>query len=241
MKKLYILSENCNTWNSKNFENTSDFELECSSCSAFDNFSFEHKYFIWRWEIDIPYDWKYGEWNKVRLLPVAVPILLLKCNSCGEIYRVYPSFVIDGTTLTLSALIFIAFTYESTSLTWRNLPELFCEEHNIIAHSTLYKAVHGFGKGLNEYENIINEGKTELIMKYLSIPEDKSKNPVWPPKKSRYENTLEREAALRIMLSSLTCLRFEADSFPRLFFTYVRKFRTILSTLSPPVKKLYKK
>jgi hypothetical protein len=241
MNNLNVFSENCNTWNNKNFEDTSDLGLECTSCSSYGKFSFVHKYFIWRWEIYIPYDWKLGEWSRVRLRPTLVPVLILKCISCGEIFRVYPSFIIKGTTLTLSALIFIAFVYESTKLTWRDIPELFCDEHNKIAHSTLYKAVHGFGKSLQDYEDIINKGKTELINKYPSTSEENVKKSVWPPQKSRKENTLQREVALRIFLSPFSILISEKGSFPLLFYTYVRKFRTILSSLSPPVKKLYRK
>jgi len=242
MKNLYVLSENCNTWNNKNFENTSDLELECSSCSSYGELSFVYKYFIWRWEIDIPYDWKYDQWSRVRLYSALVPVLIVKCNSCGEIFRVYPSFVIEGTTLTLSALIFIAFAYESSpQLTWRLIPEHFCDEYNKIAHSTLYKAVHGFGKSFNDRESIIKEGKAELINKYSLIAKDKATIPAWPPKKSLKENTQERETALRIVLLPLAYLRLEGDSFPREFFTYIRKFRSIFSTLSPPVKKIYTK
>ena len=134
------------------------------------------KYSIGRWEIDIPYDWEFGQWERIRLYPAQADILIVKCESCGEIYRVYPSFVIKGTTLTLSAPIFIAFVYEYSTLVWRDIPEKYCDEHDKIAHSTLYKAVHELGKSLAD-NGIIKDGVRELTEKYslstisaLSLP-----------------------------------------------------------------------
>ena len=75
MKSVTVVSENCNTWNKKDFANITDYELECSSCSAYDNFSYVQKYFIWRWEINIPYEWKYGKWDDIRLYPTTEPII----------------------------------------------------------------------------------------------------------------------------------------------------------------------
>jgi hypothetical protein len=134
--------------NRGNSVNISELGLECSSCSSCRKFSFLFKYPIWRWEIDIPRDWEFGQWNRIRLYPVQVDILVIKCEDCGETYRAYPSFVIKGTTLTFSALIFIAFVYEYSGLVWRYIPEQFCCNHDMIAHSTIYKAVHGLGKSI---------------------------------------------------------------------------------------------
>ena len=93
-----------------------------------------------RWEVDIPYDWEYGQWDRIHLYPIQVKVLVVKCVVCGEEYRIYPSFVLPGTTLTLSALIFVAFVYRFSELTWRDIPEKFCTEEDRISHSTLYKA-----------------------------------------------------------------------------------------------------
>lgn len=238
MISVTVVSENCNTWNRRNFENTSDYELECSSCSAYGNFSYVRKYFIWRWEIDIPYDWKYGEWNEIRLYPVQIPIVIIKCNLCGEMHRIYPSFVLKGTTLTLSALIFVTFAYESSELTWRDIPDKFCTKENKIAHSTLFKAVHGFGKSLEGCGKKIRETVEELISQYLSPGLTGESDPAWPPEKSRLEHTLKHEHALREILVPLAYLKSRYDTLSRLFFTYLRPLRIILSALSPPISKL---
>lgn len=76
MTSVTVISENCNSWNRKDFTNTTDYDLECSSCSAYDKFSYVQKYFIWRWEIDIPYNWQYGEWEKIKLYPTQEKYIL---------------------------------------------------------------------------------------------------------------------------------------------------------------------
>lgn len=222
-----------------NSVNISELGLECSACSSCSNFSFVDKHPIWRWEIDIPYDWEYGQWERIRLYPVQVDILIVKCEICGEVYRVYPSFIIKGTTLTLSALVFVAFTYESSGFVWRAIPEKFCDEHNMIAHSTLYKAVHGLGKSIVDSDNRIKDGIKELKEKYSHKTNEKSEVFAWHPEKSLHEHTLQREAALRSLLSPLVCLKFTYCDFPRLFYTYIRPLRLILSNIDPPIQRLY--
>ncbi len=234
MTSLTILSENCNTWNRKDFANTSDYELECSSCSAYGRFSYVRKYFIWRWEIDIPYNWQYGEWEEIKLYPTQVPIILIKCDLCGEMHRVYPSFLLKGTTLTQSTLIFIAFIYESSNLTWREIPDKFCDAANKIAHSTLFKAVHGLGKSL--CDNIkIRGAVAEFVSRYLPP----TLGEAWPADKSRYGHTLKHEHSLRKILLPLLHLKFSYETFTSFFFKYLRPLRTILSNLSPPISQLY--
>jgi hypothetical protein len=242
MKKLYFISENCNSWNSRNFEDIFNIESECHSCSSTGSFSFVDKYKVWRWEIDIPFDWEYGQWERIRLYPVEVEIYIVQCKICGEKYRVYPSFIIKGTTLTLSALIFIAFIYEYAELVWRDIPENFCYKHNRIAHSTLYKAVHGLGKSIADSDNKIRDGIRDFVNRYLSLTEKEFSVSIWPPEKSLYEHTLRREAALRELLLPLaTSLKFTDCMFSRLFYTYIKPVRAILSGVDPPVDRLYEK
>lgn len=238
MISLTIKSENCNSWKRKDFDKTTDYELECSSCSAYGRFSYVRKYFIWRWEVDIPHDWKFGEWERIRLYPVQVPIVIIKCDLCGEVFRIYPSFVLRGTTLTFSALIFVAFARESSNLKWRSIPDKFCNEENKIAHSTLFKAVHGLGKSLTECNKKIREAVEELINQYRSPVLDEESNSTWPPQKARYEHTLKQEASLREMLFPLAYLKYRYDTLAKLFFTYLRSLKIVLSGLSPPVSRL---
>jgi hypothetical protein len=110
----------------------------------------------------------------------------------------------------------------------RAIPDKFCDDANKIAHSTLFKAVHGLGKSLSA-NNKIREAVTELFSSYLPGAE------VWPAEKSRYEHTLEQEQSLREIL--LPLLSYEI--FTGFFFQYLRPLRMIFSSLSPPVSRLY--
>ena len=230
MKRITILSDNCNTWNRKDFTNIADYDLECGSCSAYGRFSYVHRYFIWRWEIDIPYNWQYGDWEEIKLYPTQVQIVLISCDVCGEMHRLYPSFMLKGTTLTLSALVFIAYIYESSDLTWREIPEKFCKAADRIAHSTLFKAVHGLGQSLVENERI-RGAVAELANRYPALQS-------WPPVKSRHAHTLNREHSLRDLLWPLIPYK-STESFTAFFFQYLRPLRMLLSGLSPPISRLY--
>jgi hypothetical protein len=75
---------------------------------------------VWRWDLELPPDWKFPQWESVRLFPIQVNQPVLSCNQCGKLIKVIPSFIQQGTTLTLSALIFVVFAYEFSNLTWRN-------------------------------------------------------------------------------------------------------------------------
>ncbi len=237
MISITIVAENCNSWNRRDFTNISEYDHECSSCSAYDNFSYVNKYSIWRWEIHIPYDWQYGEWDDIKLSPTLVQVVLIKCNLCGEMHRVYPSFILKGTTLTLSALIFITFIYESSDFTWRDIPDKLCDAKDKIAHSTLFKAVQGLGKSLEANDNI-KESVAELSSRYSSSALVEESNPAWPAEKSRYEHTLTREHTLRATLLPLLHFKPRYDTLTSFFFKYLRPLRTILSALSPPISSL---
>lgn len=196
-----------------------------------------------RWEIYIPDDWKFGQWEAVRLYSTPVDILVVKCETCGEIFRVYPSFIINGTTLTLTALIFIAFTYEYSNLTWRDLPIKFCDKYDKIAHSTLFKAVQGIGKSIIDNENKIKKGIAELAEKFLLSTKDEPETRLIHPLKSRYEHTILREKGLRKLLEPLLPLKDSKyeSRLTLLFYKYMRIARTVFSNIDPPVTIIYKK
>ncbi|MHB8127048.1 MAG: hypothetical protein ACYDEJ_15695, partial [Desulfitobacteriaceae bacterium] len=114
--------------------------------------------------------------------------------------KVIPSFIQQGTTLTLPALIFVAFAYEFSDLAWRDLPRKFCDEDNQIAHSTLYKAIHGLGKLIysdSEFRQLcLKHRPTINIVPNWPIPN-------WPPPKSIYIHTVIREKGVRFLICSL--------------------------------------
>jgi hypothetical protein len=154
--------------------------------------------------------------------------------TCRAHIKVLPSFLIKGTTLTLPALVFIMFAYESSDLTWRDLPEKFCAPENRIAHSTLYRAVHSVGEALKA------DGCLEALgQRYLPFLPQKeaitAKEGVWPPPKSLFSHTQAREQRARHLLCPL--LPFKYADFVSAFYRYVDGLSCIFSRWKLP--KLY--
>lgn len=230
----------CKTWNEWNFRKLSEIGLICCYCSCFNSFSLSNEYYVWRWDINIPNDWRYGQWDRIRLYPIKVKVFVVKCNECHEEYLVYPSFVLPGTTLTLPALIFISFAYEASDLSWRDIPEKFCPTpENRIAHSTLYKAVHGLGKSMHEQETQIREEIQKLNTAYPP-PQDGSQQEQLR-KKALYEHTQDREKSLHDLIRPLSHHCQAEQDFFRIFnIVNLPKIETVLSGLSPPIIRLYR-
>jgi hypothetical protein len=90
----------------------------------------------------------------------------------------------------------------------------------MIAHSTIYKAVHGLGKSFSD--NKIRDAVQNLY--------------------DRYEHTRKYEVAIRFLLSSFL-ITFDSSrlDFLRLFYVYIRSYRLVLSNTDPPVCNIYKK
>ena len=168
---------------------------------------------VWCWDLEMPADWQFPQWESVQLFPVQVNQPVLRCSQCGEHIKVIPSFIQQGTTLTLPALIFVSFAYEFSDLTWRDLPEKFCDEDNRIAHSTLYKAVHGLGRLINsdaEFRQLCEQHLPSVkTVPNWSIPN-------WPPPKSIYTHTVMREKGVRFLIRFLwPYQRYLSEVFPR--------------------------
>jgi hypothetical protein len=154
----------------------------------------------------------------------------------------------EGSTLTLQALIFIAYVYATSTLTWRDMPEKFCPATDHIAHSTLYKAVHGLGKSLVTQADIVQEGLRKLHAAYAHAPGDlpggfsdvttQTISGI-PLVKARLPHTRARERALHALLLPLSWLRVSEPLFLRAFFVFIKPVRLIQSALSPPIRKLY--
>ena len=196
------------------------------------------------WDIAIPQDWEYGQWNRVRLFPAQVHTYRMTCNSCGTASRAYPSFLMEGSTLTLQALIFIAYVYATSTLTWRDMPEKFCPATDHIAHSTLYKAVHGLGKSLVTQADIVQEGLRKLRAAYAHASGDLSDIVIQaisgtPLVKARLPHTRARERALHALILPLSWLRVLEPVFLRAFFVFIKPVHLIQSALTPPIHKLY--
>ena len=204
------------------------------------------------WDIVIPQDWEYGQWNRIHLFPVQVYTYRMKCDSCATASRAYPSFVMEGSTLTLQALVFITYVYSTGMLTWRDMVEKFCPETDRIAHSTLYKAVHGLGKSLLIQADKVQEGLRKLHATYAHASGDLSGGLSGdlsdvaiqaisgiPLVKARLPHTRARERALHALILPLSWLRVSEPVFLRAFFVFIKPVRLIQSALSPPIHKLY--
>ncbi len=231
--------------------------MQCDSCSAVGSFSLsETPISITCWDIAIPQDWEYGQWNRICLYPVQVHTYQMKCAACGMDSRAYPSFIMKGSTLTLPALVFIAYVYATSTLTWRDMPERFCPETDRIAHSTLYKAVHGLGKSLLIQANKVHEGLRKLHAAYAHASGDLSGGVFSdlssglpnvtmrtisgiPLVKARLPHTRAQERALHTLVLPLSWVRVSEPFFLRAFFVFIKPVRLIQSALSPPICKLY--
>lgn len=240
----------CKTWIEEKAHNIDQEIEECPYCSAIHRLEFKFMAPVWRWHVELPAGWQFPQWESVKLISVQVPQPVLCCKQCGQFIKVIPSFMQRGTTLTLPALIFVALAYEFSVLTWRKLVQTFCDEENGIAHSTLYKAVHGLGrlihsdlefrKRCQQHFPAIEAIRSEAIPDE-SIPSDSIPGesiPHWPPPKSLYTHTVIREKGVRLLMGPLWAYhRHISEVFERFVIALERVF--VHSSKAIPV--LYKK
>jgi len=236
IKSISHLSLNCKSWIEKNFKSIHGEIPECPFCSGIHSFKYTSVSNVWRWDITIPEDWQYGEWDQVKLLPRQVPLPIMRCSVCDKPVKVIPAFMVKGTTLTLSALIFLAFVYENTPLAWRSLPEKFCKEGHKIAHSTLYRAIHGLGKNLLEDEEI-----RELYVQWensIRLPSQTAET-AWPLEKSQQPHTRRREDTVRNLLILFLCLVRQYTGFTDLFLRFMELIHLLFFRMKTHVGRLY--
>lgn len=195
---------------------------KCPYCLAVRSLKHQSMASVWRWDIEIPADWQFPQWEAVRLYLVQVNQPVFRCSQCGEHIKVIPSFIQRGTTLTLPALIFVAFAYEFSKLTWRDIPEKFCDKDNRIAHSTLYKAVHALGRLIYsdaEFRKLCEEHLPAI----KTVPNWPIPN--WPPPKSVYTHTVLREKGARFLICFLWPYQtYIPEVFPRFVIALERVF-----------------
>jgi len=224
------------TWTNEKCENTGDLVEECPNCASISSFEYEYTSTEWRWDIVVPENWTFGQWEQAELLPVQVPLPACRCKQCSQMVKIIPSFCLSGTTLTLQALAFIGFVYECSELSWRDLPNKFCEKENRIAHSTLYKAVHGVGKLVFTGQEI-----EYLRQKYLPInnPVEPDQALVWPPPKSVFTHTIARENGIRMLLEKLLPVKSLKEKFREFFFRFINPLNRIFAKWNKPIPQLY--
>lgn len=228
----------CNTWIKKNFEDICTELWQCSNCGSLGSLEYLpiKSGLIWCWHIDIPPDWVFGNWEQIHLYPVQIPIPTLRCKTCHQLIKILPSFIVQGTTLTLPALIFISFVYEFSELVWRELPEKFCSPNDQIAHSTLYKSVHKLG-----HLCAINKEVEKLRQKYLAVCEDEKEKPLWPLPKSFFDHTLCREKGLRNILARLLVEHARQLDFGKIFYSFINSLNRLVSKLKTILPEIYGK
>lgn len=236
MINLTYFTPCCKTWIEEKSKNIAEEIDECPYCSAIHTLQHNATSTVWCWHVEIPEDWQFAEWERVKLFPVQVPRPILRCTECNQLIKVIPSFLLHGTTLTLPALTFIAFVYIYSDLTWRDLPQKFCSADNRIAHSTLYKAVHSIGRLLATNSELRN-----LCQKYL--PAANSPNRLvanWPPPKAIYIHTVVRLKGIRSLLTSLRPGRPGSNCFPERFCRWVIAQNRVFAKWNKPILPLYK-
>lgn len=129
--------------------------------------------------------------------------LVMRCATCGEHVYVFPSFIIQGTTVTLRAILFVTMLYESSlhfkeKCTWRHLTDTIRGNTNI-PHSVLYKAVHALGQTIESDQEM-----QRLMLLYPEIfPQTEEVKEAWPPEKSIKKNTKKRELGARRILTDV--------------------------------------
>jgi len=236
MKSIIYYAPIRKTWTNEKCENMGDLIRDCLNCASIGSFKYEYTSYEWRWDIVVPDNWTFGQWEQAELLPVQVPLPVYRCKECNQLIKIIPSFCLRGTTLTLNALVFIGFIYEFSELTWRDLPIKFCEEKDRIAHSTLYKAVHCVGKLVSTEQEI-----EELRQKYLpsgnTVEPDQSL--VWPPPKSLFPHTITRENGIRMLLEKLLPAKSLKEKFRESFIRFINPLNRIFARWNKPIPQLY--
>jgi hypothetical protein len=196
---------------------------------------------IEEWDIRIPEDWRFGQWNRVELYPVMVPRPVLVCTACRFRARLRPSFIIEGTRLTLEALVFVTFAREVGGLPWRSMLELFCAADEKCAHSTLYMAVHKMGKLLDEQVKELSRRfdhpETDHALDLFHVP---VRCGCFSAPSALFRHTLERELGARFLVASLLPeARFGPVKFSELFYRHVDTWSRAMASWKKSLPRLY--
>lgn len=235
MINLPYFYPHCKAWTKQKAINIGQEIEECPNCLAIQSLEYESLATVWLWDLELPDNWHFPQWESVRLFPTQVHQPVLRCKQCGERIKVLPSFIQPGTTLTFPALILIALAYEFSSLTWRDLPQKFCDANNRIAHSTLYKAVHSLGR-LIQSDSEFRKRCRQHLPAIKAVPGWLIPN--WPPPKSIYIHTVIREKGVRLLLCSLWPYH---QHIPEVFNRWVIALERFVVKSKKQISALYKK
>jgi hypothetical protein len=194
LNTLSYKSLNSNTWNLNNFENIF---CEHLGCQCHSDLGFSFLYSKSRVGIDVvaPAGISVPKFSDFKLAVVDISYPIVMCLGCKEIYKVIPDFITTGTTLTLAAQALVSVLYHATiNGTWRKLNDSLGGSEQGIAHTTLYRAYHSFGKNLLSMKDRLAIIIEENSPSGLNIK---------IPKKARKDHTKKRETMLIVFLMIL--------------------------------------
>lgn len=241
MENITCFSPCCNVWIKKDPADMAAPLVQCPDCGAIHSFQVESTEWIGEWDIRIPEDWRFGQWDRVELAPVKAPRPILVCMACGLRVRLKPSFIIEGTRLTLEALVFVTLAKEVGGLTWRSLSELFCAAGEKCAHSTLYTAVHKIGKLFREQVRDLSRHfdppGTDHVLDLLHAP---VRCGCFAAPTALFRRTLKRELGARFLVAPLLPAgRFSAARFNELFYRHVDAWSRMMTNWKKSLPPLY--
>ena len=101
MKNVTCFSPSCKIWIKKDPADMAALLVQCTDCGAICSFKPVSIKWITEWDIDIPEDWQFGQWDLVCLHPVSVPRPVLQCTACNLRVLLTPSFILKGDTTDL--------------------------------------------------------------------------------------------------------------------------------------------
>ena len=230
MKNVPCFSPSCKIWIKKDPADMAALLVQCTDCGAICSFKLVSIKWITEWDIDIPEDWQFGQWDLVCLHPVSVPRPVLLCTACNLRVLLTPSFVLKGTRLTLDAIAFVILAKEVGGLKWRSLSKLFCSATERLAHSTLYMAVHKMGK-------LLGEQVKELSRHFATDLHVPVRNRCFAAPSALFRHTLERELGARFLIAPL--LPFGAARFSRLFYQHIDNWSRTVTVWKKSLPRLY--
>lgn len=222
-------NQNCKSWIRHSFEDYSLDLCECPSCAACGKFSWKKTTMRWMWDVTLPDNWSFGDYEAIRLVPVQVPIYTITCIVCDVSCILLPSFVLPGTRLTVTAVAVVALLYEATTISLRAMAEKLCDPFECIAHSTLFRALRGLGQSLQVQE----------VMGQLMAAGAAEEETGWGPAKARLPHTVKEESAVRKLLTPLWRHYVLQTRFHQRLLRYLDGLYTLFHTLHIAVSRIY--
>jgi hypothetical protein len=219
-----------------------DIDDTCTKCASKGSLVVKKAIYVWRLDINIPEDWRFGEWYRVKICWVRVAMPILECLQCGCKIKVIPSFLIKGTRLTMEAQCFVTLCKEVSGMTWRDLCTLLSGGKHVCAHSTLYVAVHGIGKFLSEQHKELFQWAGQFVKPApdSALLKFEASSDGFAPPSARFVHTLDREMGARCLVFGLVADGgLNVSNFLGLFYYHLSNWCRIWSSWTASIPRLY--